>query len=440
MTSYIDLFHRIVKYNDKTVYIAFSTNTYQPYFHARQLCEMLGYVNCNSALKINVPNTYIMQLSDIDKNYKKLYKNVQGTTKFLSEAGMYKLIFGSNKKIAKEITEWITDQVLPSIRKFGEYKLTDDLKNKLDIVNSEIHNLNVEHRKQLKEKDDKIAILENNMKVKKHQVCDSIYLIRTIELSLDLDMDEKIDIKLGSTGNFNKRKHVLDTTVKNKSQLLKLIEVNDAKNIERCVFKKMEYALIKDKKDFVHCSYNEIMKQIASCIEFFEEKIIDIEPDVDVPIRIPSRPGSNEIKYFDFDRNKKYRINFIFDDSDVEVCSEKQTGGNKNLNDNNKLKLLSMELKYLKYKRNYLEFCSYKTFLDKNPDIVKLLNEQNNIQTKTNYESLKNICNDNEANNRLNQEQQYIGTFQNIEGYKNTASNFNVFNEIDNLYIDKDIS
>lgn len=34
---------------------------------------------------------------------------------FLTESGMYKLAFRSNKPIAEEFTNWVTDEVLPSI-------------------------------------------------------------------------------------------------------------------------------------------------------------------------------------------------------------------------------------------------------------------------------------------------------------------------------------
>jgi len=40
---------------------------------------------------------------------------------FLTESGVYKLIFKSNKPKAEEFANWVTDEVLPSIRKTGSY-------------------------------------------------------------------------------------------------------------------------------------------------------------------------------------------------------------------------------------------------------------------------------------------------------------------------------
>ena len=68
-------------------------------------------------------------LKDIVENYKSLYKNVQGTTKFLNEPGMFSLILKSRNKKAIEILNWVTHEVMPSLRKFSEYKLNNSLKS-----------------------------------------------------------------------------------------------------------------------------------------------------------------------------------------------------------------------------------------------------------------------------------------------------------------------
>ena len=46
---------------------------------------------------------------------------------FLTESGVYKLIFKSNKEEAEKFQDWIADEVLPSIRKTGEYKSQNKL-------------------------------------------------------------------------------------------------------------------------------------------------------------------------------------------------------------------------------------------------------------------------------------------------------------------------
>lgn len=53
-----------------------------------------------------------------DMNFRKLHNTGEN---FLKEAGVYKLIFKSRKPEAERFQDWVTDTVLPSIRKTGEY-------------------------------------------------------------------------------------------------------------------------------------------------------------------------------------------------------------------------------------------------------------------------------------------------------------------------------
>lgn len=71
----------------------------------------------------------------------------------------------------------------------------------------------------------------------------------------------------------NKRKPPYDTCTKNRVQILKSIYVNDPKNIEHCVSKKLEEYKIRDKKEYYECSYNNLIEEIANCVKFFEKLI-----------------------------------------------------------------------------------------------------------------------------------------------------------------------
>lgn len=51
--------------------------------------------------------------------------------KFLTESGVYKLIFKSKKKEAEKFQDWVTDDVLPSIRKYGAYMTENTLEKAL---------------------------------------------------------------------------------------------------------------------------------------------------------------------------------------------------------------------------------------------------------------------------------------------------------------------
>jgi Prophage antirepressor len=53
-----------------------------------------------------------------DSNFRKLHNTGEN---FLTESGVYKLIFKSKKAEAEKFQDWVTDEVLPSIRKTGSY-------------------------------------------------------------------------------------------------------------------------------------------------------------------------------------------------------------------------------------------------------------------------------------------------------------------------------
>ena len=47
----------------------------------------------------------------------------ESTQVFISESGLYSLILGSHRAEAKVFKRWITNEVLPSIHKTGQYTL-----------------------------------------------------------------------------------------------------------------------------------------------------------------------------------------------------------------------------------------------------------------------------------------------------------------------------
>ena len=91
----------------------------------------LGYINTNDAIIKNVS----------EKKYQKTYPRVsrgQGRHQiFISEPGFYELIFKSKLPIAEKFRDWVFSTVLPSIRKYGWYKLFDNPKNKMFKIENE---------------------------------------------------------------------------------------------------------------------------------------------------------------------------------------------------------------------------------------------------------------------------------------------------------------
>ena len=56
---------------------------------------------------------------------------------FINEPGLYELAFSSKLEFAKRFRQWIVTTVLPSIRKYGQYKLFDSPWNKMIMIGNE---------------------------------------------------------------------------------------------------------------------------------------------------------------------------------------------------------------------------------------------------------------------------------------------------------------
>lgn len=85
-----------------------------PWFVAADVCEALGLSNVSQSLTRLKSN----QISDIILN------DVTGreqSRKIINEAGLYKLAMRGRKKIAEEFQDWISEEVIPAIRKTGSY-------------------------------------------------------------------------------------------------------------------------------------------------------------------------------------------------------------------------------------------------------------------------------------------------------------------------------
>ncbi len=103
------------------------------YFNPYDVGKCLGLcdVSVRTAIcKMNKNQVIKLKNSDVVKyNIRKL--NNAGEC-FLTECGVYKLIFKSNKPKAEEFANWVTDEVLPSINKTGKYEVRQNSSKKIE--------------------------------------------------------------------------------------------------------------------------------------------------------------------------------------------------------------------------------------------------------------------------------------------------------------------
>jgi prophage antirepressor-like protein len=86
-----------------------------PWFHAGDVCRVLGFGNPHQAIASHVDGEDLQKLEVIDS----LGRTQQAN--HVSEFGLYALIVGSTKPEAKRFKRWVTHEVLPAIRKTGGY-------------------------------------------------------------------------------------------------------------------------------------------------------------------------------------------------------------------------------------------------------------------------------------------------------------------------------
>lgn len=99
----------------------------EPWFIAKDVCEILGYSNPRDAI-----------IKHVDEEEKGVVKcdTLGGLQNLVSinESGLYSLIFGSKLKTAKQFRKWVTSEVLPSIRQNGGYIVNQENLNEEELL------------------------------------------------------------------------------------------------------------------------------------------------------------------------------------------------------------------------------------------------------------------------------------------------------------------
>lgn len=103
-----------------------------PYFVGRDVATILGYKNIRDAISNHV--------DEEDKGVAKC-DTLGGTQEMvvINESGLYALIFGSKLPKAKKFKRWVTNEVLPSIRKTGGYGTYNELVERINQLESRLN-------------------------------------------------------------------------------------------------------------------------------------------------------------------------------------------------------------------------------------------------------------------------------------------------------------
>jgi prophage antirepressor-like protein len=98
------------------------------FYRAIDVCSNLRHSNPAQALTRHVNPKYIIQIND--------GTNRAGKTNYLSEAGLYQLVFASKTDWAVKFQEWVFEDVLPKLRAEGQYTISKEPLSEIIDINA----------------------------------------------------------------------------------------------------------------------------------------------------------------------------------------------------------------------------------------------------------------------------------------------------------------
>lgn len=106
------------EFESKAIRVVTDETTGEPMWVAQDICEILEYKEVSKT---------VAKLDDDEKGTKKIL-TLGGEQEMMciTESGLYALIIRSNKPEAKPFKRWVTHEVLPSIRKTGQYSVSNE--------------------------------------------------------------------------------------------------------------------------------------------------------------------------------------------------------------------------------------------------------------------------------------------------------------------------
>lgn len=90
----------------------------EPWFVGKDVAEALGYSNSRNAVPKHVSKEDSLR-TQIE------YAGQRREVTVINESGLYALIFGSKLESAQKFKRWVTSEVLPTLRKTGQYQVKE---------------------------------------------------------------------------------------------------------------------------------------------------------------------------------------------------------------------------------------------------------------------------------------------------------------------------
>ena len=163
----------------------------EPWFVAKDVCDILGIKNPTDALNKG--------LEDFERARFNLGR--QGEANIISESGFYTLVIRSRRQVAKPFRIWVTREVLPTIRKTGQYVAGD--RNKVESMVEDMGcNMKIAYA-QINNMEDMIGEQNNMLKM----VVDNMILTTRQQQKLYKAAKDRINHLLGGAHSVRYKAH-----------------------------------------------------------------------------------------------------------------------------------------------------------------------------------------------------------------------------------------
>jgi prophage antirepressor-like protein len=243
------------------------------WFNGYQTCIILGYNDPKNIIRKLVHKRHIKYLKDIMKDYK-LYPRAQPHSIYIHEAGLYTLMIRSKKPNAEKFLLWITEDVIPSIRKNGYYKANSDIINQFKKLEKLAKQREKKLKEELKEKDLKIMTLENNQKNK--HICSKGKYIYILKSALEdyINEDSPDTLKIGKTRKYKIRMSTYNTGQKDNTIVLYRAKVDDLSAVDNCLKGLLSKKVYRTLKEYYDVTLREAIRTVKKCIKLTGSKLL----------------------------------------------------------------------------------------------------------------------------------------------------------------------
>jgi len=253
-----------------------------PWFVGKDVTRILGYKRSNDSIRKHVEDyakidykTFLeincLRHLDVDQNLP--YNSL-----LINEPGIYMLAMYSNEPIAKDFQKWIFVDILPSIRKYGEYKLQKEC-DQLKKDNEQFKKYLIETNNEYTQRIERIREPYNSVKKELHELQEKIS--NRDELILIKLYKKKISY-LSQYYLFTDNKQNIDKRINklkkeyNKLTIIKRIEYNsDIKKLLEMIKNYLEtnsYAYIDD-DNYIHITDKTIDEnRLIKIVEFLHQQ------------------------------------------------------------------------------------------------------------------------------------------------------------------------